>query len=88
MLLSQLLKRRLWVPASQVHYQDSFVANNNDQSEGTAQPSFIHTLLESNSQKEANGEPIVFDNDDIKGAAGAIYAAGQDTVSETQCGEA
>ncbi len=50
------------------------------QDEGTAQPSFIHTLMEANSQKAANGEPIIFNNDDIKGAAGAIYAAGQDTV--------
>lgn len=52
------------------------------QEEGKAQPSFIHTLLEGNSLKAANGEAISFDLDDIKGAAGAIYAAGQDTVSE------
>lgn len=50
------------------------------QNEGTAQPSFIQTLLEINTLKATNGEPIDFDSDDIKGAAGAIYAAGQDTV--------
>jgi hypothetical protein len=38
--------------------------------------------LEANALKAARGEAIDFNTDDIKGAAGAIYAAGQDTVSK------
>jgi hypothetical protein len=47
-----------------------------------AQPSFIHSLLENHSFRSEKGEPNDLTLDDIKGAAGAIYAAGQDTVRQ------
>ncbi|PVH80134.1 cytochrome P450 [Cadophora sp. DSE1049] len=81
---SQSLKfARDWKWAIQQIHNAPFAAVEKEINEGTAQPSFIHTLLERNSQKSANGEPIIFNNDDIKGAAGAIYAAGQDTTWST-----
>ena len=49
--------------------------------EGTAEASFLHTLLERNDALKAKGKQLDFTLDDIKGAAGAIYVAGQDTVS-------
>ncbi|KAJ3952519.1 hypothetical protein N0V92_011042 [Colletotrichum tropicale] len=49
---------------------------------GKENPSFAHTLLEtynSNAKKGLNNE---WSLDDIKGAAGAIFIAGADTVTE------
>jgi cytochrome P450 len=46
-------------------------------------PSLISTLLEQGAAQIAKGEKPEMDVDDIKGAAGAVYAAGQDTTWAT-----
>ncbi len=48
---------------------------------GTAQPSFITSLLEQDADLRSKGQANPMTEADIKGAAGAVYAAGQDTVS-------
>jgi len=50
--------------------------------QGTAQPSFITSLLEQDAELKAKGKVNPMTEADIKGAAGAVYAAGQDTVSQ------
>lgn len=50
---------------------------------GRAEPSLINTLLAERQSKMKNGEPVEMTIEDIKGAAGAVYAAGQDTTWST-----
>jgi len=50
---------------------------------GVAQPSFIYTLLERFELAENEGEVNKMTLEDVKGAAGTIYAAGQDTTWST-----
>lgn len=59
-----------------------FEAVQDDIHKGIAKPSFLHTLLRqraSSSDKEA----VMLTIEDIKGAAGAVFAAGQDTTWST-----
>ncbi|KII95683.1 hypothetical protein PLICRDRAFT_48632 [Plicaturopsis crispa FD-325 SS-3] len=56
-----------------------FAAVQEDMKNGTAQPSFIHTLMERQEKGEVGDVTLA----DMKGAAGAIYAAGQDTTWST-----
>ncbi|TAQ89292.1 hypothetical protein B7494_g2367 [Chlorociboria aeruginascens] len=67
---------------TQIH-DTPFAAVEKQIKDGTAKPSFVHTLLGINAAKAEKGEPIEFNSDDIKGAAGAIYIAGQDTTWST-----
>jgi len=74
---------RDWKWAIQQIHDVPFAAVEQEMKDGTAQPSFIHTLLENSNLKAQRGEAIEFTPEDIKGAAGAIYAAGQDTTWST-----
>jgi cytochrome P450 len=74
---------RDWKWAIRQIHDVPFAAVEQEMKDGTAQPSFTYTLLENNALKIERGEPIEFTSDDIKGAAGAIYAAGQDTTWST-----
>ncbi|KAK4495602.1 hypothetical protein PRZ48_012870 [Zasmidium cellare] len=59
-----------------------FAAVQKDISKGCAQPSFLNTLL----LQQATGkdeDANAFNLEDIKGAAGAVFAAGQDTTWST-----
>lgn len=59
-----------------------FAAVQRDMSKGRAQPSFLHTLLNQQATgKDQDAES--FNLEDIKGAAGAVFAAGQDTTWST-----
>lgn len=51
--------------------------------EGCAESSLINTLLVERRSKLERGEPMEMSIEDIKGAAGAVYAAGQDTTWST-----
>ncbi|TLD37803.1 cytochrome p450 1a2 [Venturia nashicola] len=51
--------------------------------QGCAEPSLINTLLVERRIKMERGEPVEMTIEDIKGAAGAVYAAGQDTTWST-----
>lgn len=44
------------------------------QADGRAQPSFITTLLEKDAELKEKGMPNPMTDDDIKGAAGAVFA--------------
>ncbi|KAF1348093.1 cytochrome P450 [Delphinella strobiligena] len=59
-----------------------FAAVQEDLKKGCAQPSFVKTL--STQQKLASDkDALAFTLDDVKGAAGAVFAAGQDTTWST-----
>ncbi|KAF6842127.1 cytochrome p450 monooxygenase [Colletotrichum plurivorum] len=52
---------------------------------GKENPSFAHTLLETYTSNAKNGLNNEWSLDDIKGAAGAIFIAGADTVTARTC---
>lgn len=60
-----------------------FVAAQRAMAEGTAQPSFIRHQLEHRAVRVERGESVEMTLEDIKGAAGAIFAAGQGTTWST-----
>lgn len=60
-----------------------FAAAQKEMAEGIAQPSFIYTQLEERAAKFEKGEPCEMTLEDIQGAAGAVFAAGQDTTWST-----
>ncbi|KAI9740606.1 MAG: hypothetical protein M1834_005187 [Cirrosporium novae-zelandiae] len=74
---------REWRWAIRQIHDAPFAAVQQQMSEGTAQPSFIQALLEQHNQRVENGEVNDLSLEDIKGAAGAVYAAGQDTTWST-----
>ena len=73
---------RDWKWAIRALHDVPFAAALKDRSPDTAKSSFIHTLFtkqESGKDQDANA----FTGEDIKGAAGAVFAAGQDTTWST-----
>lgn len=59
-----------------------FEAARRDFEKGCAEPSFIRTLLQQQ-RAGSDKEAMEFTLDDVKGAAGAVFAAGQDTTWST-----
>lgn len=74
---------RDWKWAIRQIHEGPFADVRKQMAEGIAQPSFIHTLLENRELRTEKGEKNDLSIEDIKGSAGAIYAAGQDTVSSS-----
>ena len=78
---SSLKFARAWRWSIRAIHDKPYAAITSQFKAGTAQPSFITTLLEEDAELMARGEANPMTEADIKGAAGAVYAAGQDTVS-------
>lgn len=73
---------RDWRWSIQNIHEIPFAAAQEDFKKGCAQPSFIRTLL----MQQAAGsdkDAMAFTLNDVKGAAGAVFAAGQDTTWST-----
>lgn len=85
--LSRSLKfARDWRWAIRGIHELPFAETQRRMKEGTAEDSFIRTLLEEHAQNEKSNRPSKGPQmtiADIQGAAGAIYAAGQDTTWST-----
>ncbi|THH19556.1 hypothetical protein EW146_g1637 [Bondarzewia mesenterica] len=74
---------RDWRWAIKQIHEVPFAAVQREMKEGSARPSFIRTQLENRAAKAGKGEKTDMTLDDIQGAAGAVYAAGQDTTWST-----
>ena len=78
---SSLKFARDWRWSIRAIHDKPFAAISEQFKAGTAQPSFITSLLEQDAEIKTKGGVNPMTEADIKGAAGAVYAAGQDTVS-------
>lgn len=73
---------RKWKWAIRAIHDVPFAAVHDEFRKGRAQPSFLSTLLEQSATR-ADSDVNFFTVEDIKGAAGAVFAAGQDTTWST-----
>ena len=73
---------RNWKWAIRAIHDVPFAAVHDDFRKGRAQPSFLSALLEQSATK-TDSDVNCFTIEDIKGAAGAVFAAGQDTTWST-----
>ncbi|TRM65090.1 cytochrome P450 [Schizophyllum amplum] len=74
---------RKWHGAIRRIHEVPFAAVQREVINGTARASFIREQLEAYDEAAERGETSQMSLEDIKGAAGAIYAAGQDTTWST-----